>query len=356
MIILKILYQIYLILVFPLSLSICIIIRIISPFFLIRYACLVSTRIGHLIGNTEIYAMEKLKNANKKTYDFFYTRKKVCNKYALKILKQRIIILPFFIIEPIEKCNTFLEKFLKTNNKHEIGQAGEKIYVNKGSKASPVDKHIDFLQLNNVSFSYKESEKKIFKNLNYKFLKNNIYGLVGESGIGKTTLVNLICGFLKPNSGNIIFGDYDIDDDFDIFSHVGYIPQKVHILNSTLAENIAFGREEEDIDKEKIIDILKSLDMYEFYKSLNGGLQTKFGEKGIALSGGQAHRIGIARSLYQNSQIIIFDEPTSALDSKSEKDVLNLINRLKKNKIIIIISHRKSTEEMCDKVIDLQSI
>ena len=92
--------------------------------------------------------------------------------------------------------------------------------------------------------------------------------------------------------------------------------------------------------------------MYKFYKSLNGGLQTKFGEKGIALSG-EAHRIGIARSLYQNSQIIIFDEPTSALDSKSEKDVLNLINRLKK-KIIIIISHRKSTEEICDKVIDLQ--
>ena len=304
--------------------------------------------------------MEKLNYYNNykntRTYDFFYTRKNVCNYYALKVLKQRITILPYFILEPIAKCNTFLERFISTNNRHEIGQAGEKVFVKNDYELSPIHEDIDYLSLEEIFFEYPDSKKKIFENLNLRFEKNKIYGLVGESGIGKTTLVNLICGFLKPNHGNIYFGKNKINENFDFFSYIGYIPQKVHILNSTLEENIAFGKSHNDIDQKKIIEILDSLEMGNFYNSLNKGLDTKFGEKGIALSGGQAQRIGIARVLYKKSEIIIFDEPTSSLDSKSEKEVLNLISKLKENKIIIIISHRKSTENICDKIIDLKNL
>ena len=173
--------------------------------------------------------------------------------------------------------------------------------------------------------------------------------MIGESGSGKSTLVDLILGLFNPNSGTIKVDDKDISNNLNGWQkNIGYVPQSIYLNDDTIKNNVAFGVSENDIDEEKVINALKSAQLYEFVSNLENGINTSVGERGVSFSGGQKQRIGIARALYNSPSILIFDEATSALDVGTEAEIMQTIFKFKENKTIIIIAHRLSTVKKCD--------
>ncbi|MBE0498209.1 MAG: ABC transporter ATP-binding protein [Campylobacterales bacterium] len=191
----------------------------------------------------------------------------------------------------------------------------------------------------NVSFSY-EPDKPVLKNLSFTISKGEHIAIIGESGNGKSTLVNIISGLMHPTEGSILIDNVPLSKD-NIVSwrqKFGYIPQNIYLFDGTIAENVAFGRY---IDEGKIISVLKQAKIYDFVQS-KGGIYTLVGEGGRQLSGGQKQRIAIARALYDDPEVLILDEATSALDKKVEAEFLNDINSILKHRTVILITH--STE------------
>ena len=207
----------------------------------------------------------------------------------------------------------------------------------------------NLIELRDISFKYEGSEKYIFNNLNLAFPVNKSVGIVGGSGEGKTTLVDLLTGLLTPNQGSVLCDGINIQDNYESWlSLIGYIPQNTILVNDTIISNVAFGVNPPEINKDRVISALKDAQIYDFVCGMKDGLDTTIGDRGMKLSGGQRQRIGIARALYKNPKILIFDESTSALDNKTEKEVMAAINALMSNKTIIIISHRLTTIQNCD--------
>ena len=187
-------------------------------------------------------------------------------------------------------------------------------------------------------------------------LKNKIIGISGKSGSGKSTLVDLITGLLKPNKGQILVDEMIDIHDGNLFNwqKIGYVSQQVFLLDDTVTNNIGFGFNDEDIDIGKVHKVLKDVQLYDYFNYQEKKFQTIVGERGVRLSGGQVQRIGIARELYRDPELIIFDESTSALDLNTENQILDSIKSLRKNKTIIIISHRQNTLKICDDIINLE--
>ena len=209
------------------------------------------------------------------------------------------------------------------------------------------------LEIKNLDFDY--GNDKILKNINLKIKKNSIIGLVGKTGAGKSTLVDIILGLQIPTNGNLFLDGKNINE----ISHnwrgiIGYVPQNLYLLDDTLKKNIALGIDPDQMDNERILSVLQSSQLENFIGNLEKGLQTTVGERGIRLSGGQKQRIGIARALYKDPEILIFDEATSALDYQTEKKIIDTINSLKNQKTIIIVSHRMSTLNICDEIFELR--
>ncbi len=205
------------------------------------------------------------------------------------------------------------------------------------------------IELRDISFKYEGSDKYIFNNLNLIFPVNKSVGIIGGSGEGKTTLVDLLTGLLTPNQGSVLCDGINIQENYPSWlSLIGYIPQNTILVNDTITSNVAFGVDPAEIDKDRVINALKDAQIYDFVSGMKDGLDTTIGDRGMKLSGGQRQRIGIARALYKNPKILIFDESTSALDNNTEKEVMAAVNALMSNKTIIIISHRLSTLEKCD--------
>ena len=213
------------------------------------------------------------------------------------------------------------------------------------------------INFKNLSFKYKNSDKYIFKNLNFNLKKNSMIGILGPSGSGKTTLVNLITGLIKPNSGKILVDDFqDINDDIPSWQlKIGYVSQSIFLFDGTLEENISFGSEDETIDQSKLLNCIKLSQLDKFVKEQKNGLKTLIGENGAKISGGQIQRIGIARSLYRNNEILILDESTNALDEETEKEFFKSLMILKGNRTIILISHNKENLKYCDKVYNVKN-
>lgn len=217
------------------------------------------------------------------------------------------------------------------------------------------DKNIKFkdsIILQNLTFSYKKDN--VIDNISLKIDKGTKIAFIGESGSGKSTLVDLICGIYRPNSGQIMIDNIELDNS-NIVSwrkRIGYIPQTIYLFDGTIAENITFGR---DYDEKKLIDVLKQANIYDFIQQKEGS-DTMVGEGGIQLSGGQKQRIGIARALYGNPEVLVLDEATSALDTVTEKAIMNEIYQVSEDKTLIIIAHRLSTIERCDIKIDLSRV
>jgi len=203
------------------------------------------------------------------------------------------------------------------------------------------------LELKDVSFSY-DKKNKIFENLNVKFYENKLVGIQGENGSGKSTLVDLIAGFLKPSTGSISINRQDIHNNIkDWRKLIGYVSQTPFLTSNTIKNNIIFSTKK-TIDEKRFENSIIQSGVKDFLKKTPNGIESQIGDLGLKLSGGQKQRITIARVLYKDPKIIILDEPTSAQDNKIEDYFLKIINELKKDKIIIIISHSKNIHDVCD--------
>lgn len=226
------------------------------------------------------------------------------------------------------------------------------IIRNRENLISTVEK----ITLKNISFSY--NKKLIFDKFNFTFEKNKIYGIVGKSGSGKSTLLDLITSLIKPKSGQIIVNDkYELDQvKLDVRSKTGYVPQKIHLFDDTLKNNITLGEQDNDKSLDGILNqYINKLDLFVEMNNLSNKLDMNIANEGSNLSGGQAQRVGLIRALYKNPDIIILDEFTSSLDNKNEVKILKHIYSLKLNKIIIIISHKVEPLKICDEIINLDN-
>lgn len=209
------------------------------------------------------------------------------------------------------------------------------------------------IELKNIHFFYPNSKREILKGINIEIKKNAFVALIGATGSGKTTIVDLTLGLLTPFEGNIRVDGIEIGEDNikNWRANLGYVPQQIYLSDNTVARNIAFGLSGEEIDMEKVKKAARMANIHEFIESkLPEGYDTFVGERGIRLSGGQRQRIGIARALYHDPQVLIFDEATSSLDSATEKEVLDAIEGMAKLKTMIVIAHRLTTVKNCDKV------
>lgn len=205
------------------------------------------------------------------------------------------------------------------------------------------------IECRNVAYRYPDSDKMILKNVNISIPKNKSVAFIGPSGAGKTTLVDVILGILTPTEGEVLVDEESICHNLDGWHKmIGYIPQTIYLIDDSIRKNIAFGIDDDIIDDERIWEVLKEVQLYDFVKGLSNGLDTYIGEGGARISGGQRQRIGIARALYTNPEVLVLDEATSALDSDTEAAIMDAINMLMGSRTMIIIAHRLTTVENCD--------
>lgn len=208
----------------------------------------------------------------------------------------------------------------------------------------------------NVSFSYEAADKVILKNISFKICKGESVGIIGGSGAGKSTVIDILLGLLRPISGFVKVDNVDIQEDLRMWQdQIGYVPQTIYLTDDSIRRNIAFGIPDEEIDEQRIQRAVRASQLEDFINSLEFGLNTEVGERGVRLSGGQRQRIGIARSLYHNPQVIVLDEATSSLDYDTERDVMESINALHGEKTIIIVAHRLNTIQNCDRILRFEN-
>lgn len=213
----------------------------------------------------------------------------------------------------------------------------------------------DSFGLDCVTYAYPGTKINILKNADLKIKKGESVGLVGASGSGKTTTVDILLGLLDPIDGKVVVDETDIiNNKTDWSKQIGYIPQNIFMLDDSIKSNVAFGVKGDEIDEDQVWEALREASLDDFIKTLPDQIETQIGERGVRLSGGQKQRIGIARALYTNPGVIIFDEATSALDSETESEVMNAINGLMGKRTIIIIAHRLTTIEKCDHIYRVQ--
>lgn len=218
------------------------------------------------------------------------------------------------------------------------------VVINKGNRT-----FIDTIELNNISFRYPEQEEYAIDNVSLTIPIGQSVAFVGESGAGKTTIVDVILGLFEPEKGTVLIDDENINSQKNLWQQkIGYIPQFIFLSDDTIRGNVAFGIENRQIEDEEVWRALDQAQLKEFVKGLPDQLETEVGERGVRLSGGQRQRIGIARALYHNPEVLFMDEATSALDNETEKEIMKAIDGLKGEKTLIIIAHRLSTIENCD--------
>lgn len=228
---------------------------------------------------------------------------------------------------------------------------GDKVdmsYATDTDEKLPIEHQIE---LQDIVYAYPNTDKLIFDKANLTIPIGASVGIVGTSGAGKSTVVDILLGLLEVKSGKILADGKDVNENYRAWlKNIGYIPQMIFMLDDTIRNNVAFGVPEDKIDEKRLWEVLKEAQLDEFVKTLPEGLDTGIGERGIRLSGGQRQRIGIARALYNNPEVLILDEATSALDNDTEAAIMESINRLHGKKTLIIIAHRLQTIEKCDMV------
>ncbi len=207
------------------------------------------------------------------------------------------------------------------------------------------------IELNHISFHYPDSDKDIFTDAHMVVPRGKSVGIIGSSGAGKSTIVDILLGLLHAQTGEITCDGVDIFRNYESWlAQVGYIPQSIYLIDESIRDNIAFGIDHDKIDEKRIWEVLEEAQLKEFVEELPQGLDTTIGDRGVRLSGGQRQRIGIARALYHDPEILVFDEATSALDNDTEAAVMDAVNSFHGKKTMIIIAHRLNTIEKCDMI------
>src|SRR5690625_311927 len=240
----------------------------------------------------------------------------------------------------------FMNQEAETENRQETVNV-----INKGEKV-----FTDAIELSGVSFRYPDQDDYSIEDVSLTIPIGQSVAFVGESGAGKTTLVDIILGLFRPEHGQVLIDKKELADQKSVWQQkIGYIPQFIFLSDVTIRSNVAFGIDREQIDEQEVWRALEQAQLKEFIQSLPDQLDTEIGERGVRLSGGQRQRIGIARALYHNPEILFMDEATSALDNETEKEIMQAIDKLKGEKTLIIIAHRLSTIENCDVVFTIKA-
>ena len=222
-----------------------------------------------------------------------------------------------------------------------------------GNQSRSTFESIDF---SNVSFGYVGAAQKSLQDISLKISHGEAVGLVGPSGSGKSTLVDVLLGLLAPQSGEVRVNGLPIREKLDIWrTTVGYVPQTIFLIDDSLRRNIAFGLPNKEIDEKCVEQAIELAQLKDFVAGLPDGLETLVGERGVRLSGGQRQRIGIARALYNQPEVLVLDEATSSLDTETEQGVMQAVQALQGTKTVIIVAHRLSTVEYCDRLYRLES-
>ena len=225
----------------------------------------------------------------------------------------------------------------------------EKLKKNASSKSKD---SFNQLKLENISYTYPNSSKPSIIDVNLEINQGDFIGLIGPSGAGKTTLIDIILGFLKPSEGILKFNGANAHDDIKTWLYqCAYLPQEIFLINGTLKENITLSKDE--VKSEELEEALKLSRLSAIAHDLPDGLDTYIGDRGVRLSGGQKQRVAIARAIFNKSEVLLLDESTSALDSETEKAVIEEILTLRNEKTIIAIAHRVSTLKECNKIFRL---
>lgn len=210
------------------------------------------------------------------------------------------------------------------------------------------------IRVKNVSYHYPDTEEWVLSGVSFTIPKGKTTAFIGPSGAGKTTMVDIILGLLKPQLGKIYADDLNIHKHQYVWQkEIGYIPQVIYLSDDTIRNNIAFGIREDEIDEDAVMAAIKKAQLFDFIESLPDGLDTFVGDRGIRLSGGQRQRIGIARALYHDPEVLVLDEATSALDNETEAAVMEAIDNLQGQKTILIIAHRLTTIRNADIVFEV---
>ena len=205
------------------------------------------------------------------------------------------------------------------------------------------------IEIQELTFKYNGAKKNALEKISLEIEKGGFVGIIGESGAGKTTFVDILLGLLPPVEGSIYVDGVDIYSNLSGWlNNVSYVPQTIYLIDGTIKENIAFGVPADCVDDEKIRKVIEMAELKDFVDALPDKENTNVGDRGARLSGGQRQRIGIARALYQDPTVLVLDEATSALDNETEKSITETILKLKGSITIIAIAHRLSTLENCD--------
>ncbi len=211
------------------------------------------------------------------------------------------------------------------------------------------------ISIRDIHFRYSPSERDVLNGINLNIEKGEMIGFIGESGSGKSTIVDLLLGLLQPQSGKVVVDGIDVQNDLRSWQKlIGYVPQTVFLCDDTLAANIAFGLKTNEFDENRVREVIRESNLTDLTKGSPDGIFMSLGENGVKLSGGQRQRVGIARALYRNPEILVLDEATSALDKQTELQIIQTLEAMHSSKTILIISHRSSTLAFCDRILSLE--
>lgn len=209
--------------------------------------------------------------------------------------------------------------------------------------------------MNRVTYSYEGAATPALRDISFTVCKGEFVGFLGASGSGKSTLVDVFLGLLSPTVGQVRVDGVDIVSDLRRWQdQIGYVSQSIYLTDDTLTRNVAFGIPDAQIDHAAVARAIEAAQLSEFVASLPLKLETVAGERGVRLSGGQLQRIGIARALYHDPAVLVLDEATSALDAETEREVMNAVMALQREKTILVVAHRISTIKRCDRLYRLE--
>ena len=261
------------------------------------------------------------------------------------------------VLPSVNRINTYMTEiaydqpsldFVYENLQESMKMDAEMAKLRSNKREEPLVLN-DRIVLDNISFHYPASDQMIFEGAHMEVPRGKSVGIMGASGAGKSTIVDILLGLLHAQEGTITCDGVNIFDNYESWlAQIGYIPQSIYLVDESIRDNIAFGIDADRIDEDRIWEVLREAQLDEFIKTLPEGLDTFIGDRGVRLSGGQRQRIGIARALYHNPEILVFDEATSALDNDTEAALMEAINSFHGKKTMIIIAHRLNTIEKCD--------